>query len=59
MEVITCTVTSNNVLHLVIQYEDARCGHYVFAKGDLEMYQKIKSHELDWNVVNPEVLDNE
>ena len=51
MKVIDCKVGSNDVLHLVIQYEDGRCEQYAFGEGDLHMYQKVKSHELDWNVV--------
>ena len=52
MKVVDCRVGSNGALHLVIQYEDGKCEQYVFGKGDLEMYQKIKNHELDWNVVS-------
>ena len=47
--VIDCKVGSNGVLHLGIEFNDGRMEQYAFGEGDLDMYQKIKSHDLDWN----------
>ena len=47
--VIDCKVGRNGVLHLVVEFNNGRIEEYAFGEGDLDMYQKIKSHDLDWN----------
>lgn len=47
--VIDCRVGINGVLHLVVEFNNGRIEEYAFGEGDLDMYQKIKNHELGWN----------